>query len=67
MASYAERRKQLKAGILADLSEVVVQEPWGSWSDQADELGLSEKTLASVMDEICSELYRRAQRLESTS
>lgn len=60
--SYADRRSDLKSRVLMGLA-VTAEEPFGAWWEYAEELGLSEEALSSVVGEVQEELMRRAVRL----
>jgi len=52
----------LKRGILADLADLLADDPWQSWSDHAADLGLGTEDIGTVMDELRDEMNRRVDR-----
>ena len=66
-ATYARRRAALKGRVLTWLSVMANDgSNWEVLADYADDLGLFDETVQSVLDEVSQELWKRALRLPST-
>jgi hypothetical protein len=62
-ATYSERRGAFKGYVLDSLGIVVSQEQWDTWTAAGEFYELSDDAVAAILDEIGTELRRRAGRL----
>lgn len=64
MTAYATRRAALKGRVLMGASIIISEGAnYETFAESAEELGLSEETLDSVLTEVAEELWRRSLRL----